>query len=379
VTELITTGERDGYLKKMQDRPSRTLMASGGNEPVSDSGGGNNSVFAAAFLKALNESNKESFTAEELFHTRIKAIVAGKSAQVPEYNSIKNSGDEGGDFVFRIASLGVEGIKGAAVEAKAKRLEVSTTMSSQPSQGPDESTRRITNSIGMEFMLIPEGTFMMGSPLDEPERGGDETQHRVTISRSFFLQTTEVTQGQWKSIMGNNPSYFSKCGDDCPVEQVSWNDAQEFIKKLNQKEGIKKYRLPTEAEWEYAARAGTTTTFHTGNCISTDQANYDGNNALSGCPRGEYRRSPVIVGSFSPNAWGIYDMHGNVLEWCRDHYENYSKDHVTDPKGLSEGPVRVLRGGSWSHFAGLIRSAFRYWAFPDKRRNDIGFRVARDY
>jgi formylglycine-generating enzyme required for sulfatase activity len=380
VTELITTGGRDGYLNKMMERPSRTLMASGGNEPVSDSGGGNNSVFAAAFLKALNESNKESFSAEELFHARIKAIVAGKSQQVPEYNSIKNSGDEGGDFVFRLASLEIKGIKEAAVEEKPKKRELSTTTAPQLSQvPPDESTRRITNSIGMEFRLIPEGTFMMGSPPDEPGRGGDETQHRVTISRSFFLQTTEVTQGQWKSIMGNNPSHFSKCGDDCPVEQVSWNDAQEFIRRLNQKEGSKKYRLPTEAEWEYAARAGTTTPFHAGKCISTDQANYDGNNALSDCPRGEYRRSPVLVGSFPPNAWRIYDMHGNVMEWCRDQYENYSKDPVTDPKGLSEGPARVLRGGSWNQIAGLTRSAFRYWAFPDKTRNDIGFRVARDY
>lgn len=130
--------------------------------------------------------------------------------------------------------------------------------------------------IGAKFILIPSGTFKMGSPSEEPERGSDETQHQVTISKPFYMQATLVTQGQWKKVMSNNPSYFKNCGNDCPVEQVSWYDVQEFITKLNSIEGTNKYRLPTEAEWEYAARAGTTSLFYTGNCLSTDQANYHG-------------------------------------------------------------------------------------------------------
>lgn len=207
--------------------------------------------------------------------------------------------------------------------------------------------KEFTNSIGMKFVLIPAGTFTMGSPSNEPSRKSDETQHQVTISRSFHMQTTVVTQGQWKAVMGSNPSYFSSCGDDCPVEQVSWDDAQEFIRKLNRQEGTDKYRLPTEAEWEYAARAGTTTPFNTGNCLSTEQANYDGNYPLSGCPKGENRRRTVRVGSFSPDAWGLYDMHGNVWQWCQDWYGSYPSGSVTDPAGPSSGSYRIFRGGGW--------------------------------
>ena len=181
--------------------------------------------------------------------------------------------------------------------------------------------------------------------------------------------------------MGNNPSYFK--GNDLPVEEVSWNDAKEFIRKLNRKEGTDKYRLPTEAEWEYACRAGTTTPFSTGDCISTDQANYNGNYPGSGCSKGVYREKTVAVGSFAPNAWGIYDMHGNVWEWCDDWYGDYPASHATDPKGPSSGSVRVLRGGSWFIYASNIRSAYRYGDNPDFRSypgrwiSDIGFRIAR--
>ncbi len=197
----------------------------------------------------------------------------------------------------------------------------------------------------MEFVLIPPGTFMMGSPSDEPGRVDNETQHQVTLSRSYYLQTTEVTQGQWKAVMGNNPSYFKNCGEDCPVEQVSWFDTQDFIRKLNQKENTSKYRLPSEAEWEYAARAGKTSPFHTGNCITTDQANYDGNYPLTGCSKGEYRQKKVRVKSFNPNAFGLYDMHGNVYEWCQDWYGVYPSSSVTDPNRsiFGSGPCVAWR------------------------------------
>jgi len=240
--------------------------------------------------------------------------------------------------------------------------------------GPSEKS--FTNSIGMKFVMIPAGTFMMGSLSNEPKRDSDERQHRVIIGKPFYIQTTEVTQGQWREIMGNNPSDFKNCGDDCPVEKVSWNDCQEFIRKLNRQEGTNKYRLPTEAEWEYACRAGTDTPFYFGDCLSTDQANYDGNNPMPGCSRGEYRKRTVPVGSFPPNAWGLYDMHGNVWEWCQDWYGDYPSGHVTDPIGPSSGEFRVLRGGSWFSYARRARSANRYWGGPGGRFNRFGFRGA---
>jgi formylglycine-generating enzyme required for sulfatase activity len=243
-----------------------------------------------------------------------------------------------------------------------------------------ESREAITNSIGMKFVLIPEGKFVMGSPSDELGREDDERQHEVNISKSFYLQATEVSQRQWKKVMEeDNPSSFTDCGDDCPVEQVSWKDAQKFIHKLNEIEGTNKYRLPTEAEWEYACRSGTTTPFFTGKCISTDQANYDSYYPAENCPKGEYRGKTVKVGSFQPNAWGLYDMHGNVWEWCQDWYGDYPSNSVADPQGLDEGQSRVLRGGSWNDKAWLLRSANRYWGNPRDRLDEIGFRVARDF
>ena len=238
-------------------------------------------------------------------------------------------------------------------------------------------TKFITNSIGMKFVLIPAGKFVMGSPSNEPERGADEKQHEVNITKAFYLQTTEVSQGQWEKVMGGNPSNFKDCGADCPVETVSLDDTQEFIKKLNQMEGTNKYRLPTEAEWEYACRADTKTPFFTGECISTDQANYNGNYPAKNCPKGQYREKTVKVGSFQPNAWGLYDMHGNVWEWVQDWYGEYPSNSVVDPKGPDKGEGRVLRGGSWYYLAWVLRSASRYWDDPDFRSYYIGFRVAR--
>ncbi len=238
--------------------------------------------------------------------------------------------------------------------------------------------KEFVNSIGMKFMLIPAGSFMMGIPSSEQGRESDERRHKVTLTKGFYMGVTEVTQSQWKAIMGNNPSNFK--GDNLPVEQVSWNDCREFIRKLNRQEGGNKYRLPTEAEWEYACRAGTTTPFFTGGCISTDQANYNGNYPMPGCSKGMYRKKTIEVASFSPNAWGLYDMHGNVWEWCEDWYEkNYPSGNVTDPAGPSSGSDRVLRGGSWSSFARYLRSADRSGLDPGGRCSNFGFRVVRAY
>ena len=233
----------------------------------------------------------------------------------------------------------------------------------------------ISPTLGAKFVLIPSGTFTMGSPVSEPGRRDDETQYQVKISKAFYMQTTEVTQGQWMKVMGSNPSYFKNCGDDCPVERVSWKDVQDFIIKLNSIEGTDKYRLPTEAEWEYAARAGTTTAFNTGSCLSTDEANWNGDYPLLGCPKGKYRGKTLRVRSFPPNPWGLYDMHGNVWEWCQDWCDDYPSGSVVDPTGPSSGSFRVSRGGSWASRAENVRAAYRGRNPPGFAFDSLGFRL----
>ena len=232
-------------------------------------------------------------------------------------------------------------------------------------KGSDE----VTNSIGMEFVLTKPGSFVMGSPLDEPGRGDDEgPQHRVTISQAFYIGKFEVTQGQWLAVMGTNPSKF-KAGDDYPVELVSWNDVVEFCRKLSDREGVT-YRLPTEAEWEYACRAGSTTEYYWGDDIDSRYCWYKDNSG---------NRSHQVGGKL-PNARGLHDMLGNVWEWCSDWYgEDYYKNSpVENPGGPSSGRYRVLRGGCWSYGADALRSAHRYGYAPINGGSYIGFRCVRE-
>ena len=230
------------------------------------------------------------------------------------------------------------------------------------------------NGLGQTFSLIPAGTFTMGSPPDEPGRYGDETQHQVTLTQPFYMQTTEVTQAQWETVMGSNPSYFSGC-PTCPVEGVSWNDVQEFIIKMNVR-GEGTYSLPTEAQWEYAARAGSTTAFYNGGitALTWGDPNLDAIGWY--CYNSSSMTHPVA--QKIPNAWGLYDMSGNVGEWCSDWYGIYSSSAVTDPTGPSSGSSRVIRGGSWYEYARECRSAYRgeYYS-PDSSRSWIGFRLLR--
>jgi formylglycine-generating enzyme required for sulfatase activity len=229
-----------------------------------------------------------------------------------------------------------------------------------------------TNSLNMKFVWIPPGTFMMGSAKEEKERKNDETQHKVTLTKGFYMGVYTVNQEEWKEVMGNNPSKFQ--GEkNLPVEQVNWNECQEFIKKLREKDK-KPYRLPTEAEWEYACRAGTTTPFYSGETLSTDQANYNGNYAYGDGKKGIYRAKTMPVGSFPANAWGLYDMHGNVWQWCQDGLDEYPKKEATDPLGAT-GESRVIRGGSWIDNPLECRSAYRGGSRPPLRHRLVGFRL----
>ena len=256
----------------------------------------------------------------------------------------------------------------------------------------------ITNNNPKGWSLIESGSFQMGSPSNEAERKMDEGPvHSVTISRSFLLKKTEVTQGEWRSLMGKdqNPSHFSKCGDECPVENVNWWESLAYCNALSRTEGFeecyilsgcndkkagegmechsakfkgtgcKGYRLPTEAEWEYAARAGSSGMYYMENLDHI--AWYDGNSGYE----------PHPVGQKIPNGWGLYDMLGNVHEWTWDWYDNYADNPDTDPLGATTGRFRVNRGGSWHSRACLCRSAFRSYDEPDSRYLFVGFRVAR--
>ena len=239
---------------------------------------------------------------------------------------------------------------------------------------------------GIEMVWIPPGEFMMGSwdsPQEVASKAGGEAEHYsdeqplhpVTLAKGFWIGKYEVTQAQWMAVMGSDP-FWKPEGSSLPADYVSWDDCQEFIWKLNAK-NLKRFRLPTEAEWEYACRAGTTTPFHFGETISTDQVNYNPD-YLSQRSTGDWQGSKLPVGSFPPNPWGLHDMHGNVEEWCQDWEGDYPSGSVTDPTGPSTGSRRVYRGGSWTHDLWQCRSANRSGYFPDGRLQSAGFRLARD-
>jgi len=220
-----------------------------------------------------------------------------------------------------------------------------------------------TNTIGQTFVYIKPGSFLMGSPPDESNRSADEQQHRVTLTKGFYLQTTEVTQGQWRLVMEKDPAHFQGCGDLCPVESVSWDDVQKFIDILNQRPGTHKYRLPTEAEWEYAARAGTTGPF-AGSSVDSMGWHRDNSGDMT-----------HIVGMKSPNSWGLYDMHGNVSEWVQDWYGEYPSGSAGDPAGPASGFYRVNRGGGWDMPFFGCRSAQRTINSPGGISSTLGFRL----
>jgi formylglycine-generating enzyme required for sulfatase activity len=263
---------------------------------------------------------------------------------------------------------------------------------------PQAPVREITNSIGMKLALIPAGTFLMGSPSGEEGRGSDEgPQHKVTITRPFYMGVYQVTQEEYERVVGSNPSHFSASGGGkdkvkgkdtrrLPAENVSWDDAVEFCRRLSElpedKRAGRLYRLPTEAEWEYSCRGGASDSkpFYfrqpTSSLCST-QANFNGNGPYGGAPKGKYLERTTVVGNYEPNAFGLYDMHGNVWEWCADWYdENYYQfSPQDDPEGPKDGDRRVLRGGSWRYVGRDCRAADRSGVDPGGRGDGGGFRV----
>lgn len=222
---------------------------------------------------------------------------------------------------------------------------------------------------------IRAGSFMMGSPEGEHERFPDELLHNVSLTEDFWLADTACTQGLWKEVMGWNPSRFKRMKR--PVETVSWDDVQEFLARLNQRVPGLNATLPTEAQWEYACRAGTTTPFGFGETVDTDQANFDGNYPYRAQDtKGQYRGQMVDVKALPPNPWGLYQMDGNVWEWCLDGPREYTQDSVVDPLGPQDDGPRVLRGGSWCNDAGYLRCASRDHGCHTLRSGNFGFRIA---
>jgi len=216
----------------------------------------------------------------------------------------------------------------------------------------------------MEFALLSGGRFTMGTPPDEPRREVQEREHEVTLSHPFYLGRTEVTQGQWALVMGSNPSAFPECGPDCPVETVSALGVDAFLARFAELTG-ERFRLPTEAEWEYACRAGTRTAYAALETLDATRASFD-------------RRSPSRVASFSPNGWGLFDMHGNVWEWTADESCPYPEGPSVDPVGRCAADRRVIRGGSWAFGADSARCGLRYTHAPGDSGYSLGFRVVRE-
>jgi formylglycine-generating enzyme required for sulfatase activity len=264
-----------------------------------------------------------------------------------------------------VRAIRVELAKGTgSAPPSSLRPSPSTSLSEAPTKDTTVETV-LTNSIGMEFVRIPAGAFMMGSRSTDTEAYNDEKPtHRVTISQPFYLGRHPVTQMQWTAVMGKNPSKYKK-NPNHPVEHVSWHDVQTFLHKLKEQDGGRDYHLPTEAQWEYACRAATETVryYFDVNTIAWYKENSNGH--------------PQPVGQKLPNAWGLYDMLGNVWEWCSDGKRDYTEDEAIDPMGsISTNSIRVVRGGGWDYPMQIVRAALRRGYIPSLRFNNLGFRCA---
>ena len=314
-------------------------------------------------------------------------IVTEKAGIAENAGTVSTTMDNKSFFMdkrFRIVAAVFVAVIGIAIfavissNARVKELERLHASTPADIQGEGEE-EEVPEPLPAGMVFLQGGTFTMGSPASEVGRDYDETQHQVTVS-SFSMGRYEVTQAEYEKIMGTNPSAYR--GANLPVENVSWFDAVEYCNWRSQREGLTPaytisganvtwnrnangYRLPTEAEWEYACRAGTTTAYNTGNSITERQSHFNTSSSAS-------------VGSFRSNAWRLYDMHGNVWEWCWDWYGAYTSGAQNDPVGPASGDLRVLRGGSWGSYAVNLRSARRNYGAPSHRGSGIGFRLARN-
>jgi len=235
----------------------------------------------------------------------------------------------------------------------------------------------LTNAVGMEFIAVPPGQFLMGSVTEDAAKTGVEKQHRVTLTRGFLIGRHPVTQGQWQMVMADDPSFFH--APDLPVDSVTRVTAMAFVKALNQRDG-RRYRLPTEAEWEYACRAGTSTPYWTGAKLRTSQANFNGASPNVRPNNDKFRERTTPIGTFRPNGWGLYDMHGNVWEWCEDGYKLFTRAARIDPRARTRARrgSYVLRGGSWWNDRERARSASRHDLGPGSTGSAVGLRLCLD-
>ena len=337
---------------------------------VAQDGKGRNSPYTSALLENMAQPG---VGIEQVFkHVRVKLDGETRGKQVPwELSSLK------GDFYFVPGGAGEKTAAAApatlsaapppAAERKPETDRKAARTANTASTPPSLETTFISPTLGAAFVLVPAGNFTAGQP------GGGEKQHQVTIGRPFYMQATEVTQAQWKKVMDGNPSRFGSfwapC-DSCPVEQVSWYDVQRFVRKLNSMEETDKYRLPTEAEWEYAARSGGKHAAYAGTNSDADRENYAwlASNADN---------TTHAAGLKKPNGFGLYDMSGNVSEWVSDWDGGYPAGPVTDPQGPTSGKKRVYRGSAWNDWPGNSDIANRGSAFPDFKIGSLGFRLVR--
>jgi len=340
--------------------PSGTLLVFATNpDNVAQDGTGRNGTYTKHLLQYIAQPGLEVGMLLRRVRTAVREETGGQ--QVPWEN-----GSIEGEFYFNAVSAGP-----SVTPVRPALPTPSPSGGTQVAGGgypqASEILKTLRNSIGIEFVLIPAGTFQMGSN-DSDVYESEKPVHTVRMTQPFYLGKYEVTQGQWQAVMGNNPSMFT--GDpNRPVEQVSWDDVQAFIRRLNSREGAATYRLPTEAEWEYAVRAGTTTRWSFGDDASQlgRYAWYDGNAGRQTHP----------VGQLQPNPWGLYDMHGNVWEWVQDWYGQYASGTAENPEGPSSGADRVNRGGGWDSTARFCRAVHRSGDAPGFRFVSLGFRLLR--
>ncbi len=361
-------------LARVEGAPSGTLMhfatRPGG---VADDGKGNNGLYTGELLKHLRTPGLP-------VESMLKRVASGVRQASNGSQQPWTEGALDGEFYFAGSAGGgtaVASIVPEAVQAPSPRPAAPAVQSPAVAPPPAASLQpgQVVQDCDVcpRLVVIPGGRFVMGSPANEPGRFGDEGPQRTVEVGLFLLGETEVTQGQWKAVMGSNPSHFNDCGDDCPVERVSWNDAQEYVRKLSERTG-KRYRLPSEAEWEYAARAGSVTAWSFGN--------EEGRLGEHGWFNGNSGSKTQRAGSRKANAWGLHDMHGNVLEWVQDVWHDDYAGGPTDGSAWMAGgdqARRVLRGGSWYGAPQGLRSAIRNGYTPASRSNVTGFRIARTF